>query len=131
MGRVNLIAAVGKRGQMGLNGEMPWGLTQKDDLKWFLRTTKGHVLIAGSRTARTLPSPLGFERDLYVWHRGTDPAHMIETIRREIPGKDIFIVGGARTYKAFLPLVERLLIGRVDYDGPADTWFPFEELALR
>ena len=102
----------------------------KDDLKWFRETTAGHILIAGSATAHGLPR-LGHGRSVYVWHRYYNPKEQIDFLRSVHPERHIFIIGGAQTYKAFMPYVERFLINRVDYDGPADTWFPFETLAER
>lgn len=131
MGRVCLIAAVGKSGQIGLNGDLPWGRTMKDDLRWFREQTTGGILIAGSTTAHSMPYPLGKGRSVYVWRRYYRPADQIKFLREAFPERDIFIVGGTQTYRAFLPFVERFLINRVDYDGPADTWFPFEALVDR
>jgi dihydrofolate reductase len=50
---VNLIAAVGSRGQIGLKGELPW--SSSADLAWFKRTTMGGVVIVGYRTYKTMP----------------------------------------------------------------------------
>ena len=43
------------------------------------------------------------------------------------PGWPIWIAGGAHTWRAFAPHINGLkLISIVDYDGPADAWFPFD-----
>lgn len=110
---------------------MPWGRTMKEDLKWFRETTKGGLLIAGSKTAHTLPYPMGHGRGVYIYHRYYRPEDQVKFLRESFPDRNIFIIGGAHTYKAFMPYVERFLINRVDYDGPADTWFPFEALGGR
>ena len=39
------IAAVGVRGQLGLNGRLPW--YDKTDLAWFREMTYGHSVVVG------------------------------------------------------------------------------------
>ncbi len=103
----------------------------KDDLRWFREQTAGGILIAGSATAFGLPYPMGLGRSVYVWHRYVNPKETIDFLRAVHPDRNIFVIGGARTWQAFMPLIERVLINRVDYDGPTDTWFPYEALAVR
>lgn len=127
LGSVGLIVAVGQSGQIGLNGEMPWP-RNRPDLKWFREMTTGAALIVGSRTLPTLPEELRngkdrYDRTCYVWGRGIPPQDLIARIRAKSPGRGIFVVGGQLTYAAFMPFVERLYISRIQYDGPADTWF--------
>ncbi|MGZ8364781.1 MAG: dihydrofolate reductase [Nitrospira sp.] len=131
MGSVYLIAAVGLRGQVGLNGDMPWGRTMKDDLRWFRETTKNSILITGSATAKTLPCPIGHGRTVYVWHRDVNPKELLDFLRAVHPDKDIYVIGGVRTWQAFWPWTKLALISHVEYDGPADTWFPFNALVVR
>lgn len=47
------IAAIGVRGQLGLNGGLPWH--DKTDLAWFREMTWGHVIVVGHNTLRQLP----------------------------------------------------------------------------
>lgn len=51
---VNLIAAVGKSGQLGMNGKLPW--YDPEDLKWFRQETFGDVVVFGSKTYDDLPN---------------------------------------------------------------------------
>lgn len=115
---INLIAAVGNRGQLGLEGNLPW--YNPEDLAWFKALTMGQTLVVGHRTAQTLPPLPG--RTLLVMERDMDPAAMKKQAERE--GKDLWIIGGAATYERWMPHVDRFFIARIDYDGPADTWLP-------
>ena len=47
------IAAIGVRGQLGLNGRLPWH--DKRDLAWFREMTYGHAVVVGHNTLRQLP----------------------------------------------------------------------------
>ena len=114
---IRLIAAVGRRGQLGLNGTIPW--KEPADLKWFMTLTEGCVVILGNRTASVIGELKG--RYIYRWY-GDNPKKTIEKIEHLWPHLPIWIAGGAYTYKAFMPHVKRAIITRVDYDGPADVW---------
>lgn len=128
LGSIGLIVAVGNDGQIGLDGQMPWP-PNRPDLKWFREMTTGAALIVGSKTLATLPEELRtgkdrYDRTCYVWGKGVPPQDLIARIRAKSPGRDIFVIGGAVTYRAFLPFVDRFYVARIRYDGPADTWFP-------
>lgn len=113
--RVNLIAAIGKSGQIGLDNKLPWH--NSDDLKWFKVLTMGHTLIVGARTAETLPPLPG--RTLLVMGREDTPESMLANIQAE----EVWIIGGAATYAKWYDYVDRFFISQIDYDGHADTYF--------
>ena len=114
---IRLIAAVGRRGQLGSNGTIPWN--EPTDRKWFMGLTEGSIVILGNRTVSMVGETNG--RYIYRWY-GEDPKITIKKIEKLWPHLPIWIAGGAHTYKAFMPHVKRAIITRVDYDGPADVW---------
>lgn len=119
---VRLIAAVGRRGQLGLDGRLPWH--DPEDLRWFREQTMGGVVVLGGRTWAAMPYLPGRQvvRDLsYV-----APQDFVHNIAYWQPEKTIWIAGGAKTYARWLTsgLVRRAVITFIDYDGPADTWMP-------
>jgi len=117
---VRLIAAVGRRGQIGFAGRLPWH--EPEDLAWFRAQTIGHVVVMGWRTARivgNLP-----DRIVVPWLGEDDPAKFLARTAGRFPGRIVWIAGGAKTYRAFMPHVRRAVVTLVDYDGPADTWMP-------
>ncbi len=122
---IRLIAAVGRSGQIGVHGKMPW--YDSEDLRWFKSVTLWNVVIMGSRTARavgTLP-----QRHVVPWS-GQEPAQFLAELAAAEkpkwcgPSPVIWIAGGAHTYKAFMPFVKRCVVTLIDYDGPADAWMP-------
>lgn len=122
---VNLIAAVGHKWKIGLDGALPW--RDRADLSFFRKMTSGGIVIVGARAFKTLPALPG--RDVYVWERGIEPADMVRSLKEW--RRPIWIAGGAATYRAFAPQVDGLrLINLVDYDGPADTFFPADAYGL-
>ena len=115
---INAIVAIGKSGQMGLNGRLPWH--DREDLLWFRRKTMGGVLICGVKTLAGLPDSVHEGRRIIAWTREN-----LEDVIREVKAIEspVWVIGGAETYRVWAPHIDRWHIGRINYDGPADTWF--------
>ena len=68
MADVRAMCAIGKRGQLGLKGRMPWEGDRRPefvaDVARFWEATRGHVLIAGPTTLRSVPAWAHAERTL-------------------------------------------------------------------
>lgn len=128
---VHLIAALGRRGQVGRDGSLPW--QAPEDLAWFRRQTMGSAVIVGGRTFASLPRLPG--REVFPFDGTIAPADMIRSIHSGYQ-RTIWIAGGAATWRAFAPLVTGLrLLSLVDYDSdPADdarhTFFPFDAYGI-
>lgn len=124
---VNLIAAIGKRGQLGLDGKLPWQV--KADIAWFRQMTMGSCIIIGRATMPDLPYLPG--RMVYTFDRHNTPRGLLDLIGIQYPGWPVWIAGGAATYRAFAHHINGLrLLSVVDYDGPADAWFPFDAYGM-
>ncbi len=143
---IHLIAAVGLRGQIGLNGQVPWhndptfSEQTKRDLETFARMTEGGVLIMGSKTAASLPkgfrangrrimilsrTKTTFDMETVAEDRMMDPLTCIAHINAQTRGgRDIFICGGREVYAIFAPHVDWHHISVFPYNGPADTYMP-------
>lgn len=130
MADIRLIAAVGRSGQLGLGNAMPW--QDPKDVKWFADQTRGGIVIMGARTMSPLAGPFANYprgRTFITWSGKTPPAQVIADMKaiiriEQTPQRIIWIAGGAHTYEAFMPFVQRAVITRIDYDGPADAWMP-------
>jgi dihydromethanopterin reductase len=132
MSIVNLIAAVGRQGQLGLEGDLPWH--NPADLAFFKSVTNGSILVFGQRTLdRMNAMAIGFPRRLRRnWPRHIEPGDLLKDLHRKYPDWPIWIAGGAATYRAFAPFVDGVkIISLIDYDGPADTWFPFDAFGMK
>lgn len=110
---ISAIAAVGNNWQIGLDGKLPWP-RQKADMDWFRDMTTGKVMIVGHYTYPTVKELDGtLNRILVRAEEFAGPLHL-----------DHIIIGGERTYRQFAEGIDQLYLSRIDYDGPADTYFP-------
>lgn len=114
------ICAIGKSGQMGLAGGLPWH--DPADLTRFKQITRGHILICGYNTAKTLPVLPG--RLVYVPPRDEAPGTTLVIMAHHNESK-IYLIGGPKLFTQWVAagLIDRWDITRIDYDGKADAWF--------
>lgn len=114
---------------IGNAGKLPWHLPA--DLDFFKRTTTGHPIVMGRKTYESIGRPLPKRRNIVLsrdpeWSaKGVDvihgPANLINL--SGIHG-EVFIIGGAEIYAAFMPVLDEILVSHIfeAYDG--DTTFP-------
>jgi dihydromethanopterin reductase len=122
MAEVRAMCAIGQRGQLGLNGRLPWegnkGWQYQADVARFFDLTRGHVLIAGPRTIASIPPPAYEHRTIVEIRSGMDPAHVLA----QFPHRVVYVGGGPPVWTAYAPFIEHWDITRLPYDGEADTW---------
>lgn len=125
------IAAVGKRRQIGLKGELPWSIP--DEYRHFQDTVRGQHVLIGRKNFESHAGdvegayPIVLTRNAdYRPENGVAFGELSEVI--EYAGKNnipqIFVIGGAEIYRLTLPFLSEFLWTEVDYDGEADAWFP-------
>lgn len=124
------IAALTPHRVIGRNGGLPWHLPE--DLKFFKRTTLGHVVLMGRATFDSIGQPLTGRENWVLTRGGPIPGARIiasiEDIPEPPPGKRIYLIGGAQVFASLLPRCEELLLTRLREEYPGDTYFPpFEE----
>ncbi len=128
---INIIVALGKQNQIGLNNTMPWHLS--DDLKSFKKITSGHTIIMGRKTfesiGKALPNRMNF---VLTSQPKTISAYEVcsfksldKAIKKaQMYDDEIFVIGGASVFEETLKIADKLIVTHVDYDGEADTFFP-------
>lgn len=129
------IAAMSLNRVIGAEGKIPWHLSE--DLRFFKRTTMGHVILMGRKTYESLGRPLPGRENWVVTRGGAIPG--VRTLREpgEIAepcdGRELFVIGGAQIYEALLPRCEEVFLTLVKRTVAGDAFFPpFEEdFALR
>ena len=124
------IAAMSLNRVIGADGKIPWHLSE--DLKFFKRTTLGHVVLMGRKTYDSLGKPLP-GRENWVLTRGgdlpgvrviRDPADVAEPG----DGRELYVIGGAQLYAALLPRCSELLLTLVNREVEGDVFLPrFED----
>jgi dihydrofolate reductase len=127
--RLTIIAAVGKRGELGLAGGLPWRLP--GDLAFFKRTTMGHPVIMGRRTFDEVKKPLPGRENIVVTRNrdfaadGVVAVASLEEAMAHCAERDeAFVIGGAEIYRQALSRADRMILTRIDAEFEADTWFP-------
>ena len=138
------IAAVGRNGAIGRDGDVPWHIPE--DWQRFKRLTLGCTLIMGRTTFEAIGRPLPGRSSLVIsrdpaagdrWRAsaaGERPLPEGTTVRF-VPSLDealaladrahpVWIGGGAQIYRLAWPLLDELDICEVDQAPEADTFFP-------
>ena len=137
---IALVAALGRRREIGADGKMLWHISR--DLRLFKQLTLGKPVIMGRVTFESLGGkPLPGRTNVVLSRKGTEnvPAgvHVVSSpdsalrtgLRFAGTGGDkspeIMIIGGGQVYRQFMARADRLYLTHVDamYEG-ADTYFP-------
>jgi dihydrofolate reductase len=124
------IVAIAKNLAIGRNGKLPWHYSA--DLKFFKQTTSGHAVVMGSNTWRSIGRPLPNRLNVVLSHSGeidAPPEVMkLETTDEVVElskllVKDVFIIGGAKTYAEFADVIDKWIVTRVPLEiDDADTF---------
>ena len=125
---VHLIWAEARGRVVGADGAIPWRLPE--DQRMFRARTQGATVVMGRATWDSLPErfrPLPGRRNVVLtrdrsWSApGAEVAHGIDEV--DLSG-EVWIIGGATVYAAFLPRARHILRTRIDLDVTGDTHAP-------
>lgn len=136
MPKIELVTAIDLNGAIGLDNKLPWNC--KEDLAFFQRLTKGHIVIMGRKTQESLPKRhLPGRVNLVVSKTlKKNPenctafrsryAALWEACRiQAATGQRIFVIGGSQIYALFKDIVTDYHITRIHDRFEADQFFPF------
>jgi dihydrofolate reductase len=120
------IVAMSRNRVIGADGKIPWHLSE--DLKFFKRTTLGHVVLMGRKTYESIGKPLP-GRENWVVSRSADfpgvrMIRELNEISEPADGRDLFLIGGAELYRALLPRCSELYLTLVKREVAGDAFFP-------
>jgi dihydromethanopterin reductase len=122
MADVRAMCAIGKRGQLGLGGRMPWegetGAEFVADVARFFDVTRGHVLIAGPRTTASVPDFAKRDRTVVEIRSSMQPAEVLARFTDRV----VYVGGGPAVWAVYAPFIRHWDITRLPYDGEADRW---------
>ena len=126
-----------------LSADRKWGLGYQgrllvsipSDLRFFRETTMGRVVVMGRKTLESLPAgqPLAGRKNVVLTRdeaykvKGCEIFHNLKDAMeflKQFKSEDIYIIGGAEIYEAFLPYCDTAHITWIDYEYMADTWLP-------
>ena len=139
------IVAVDRQNAIGKGGKLPWHYSA--DMKFFRETTTGHAVVMGRKTWLTLGKPLKNRLNIVLSRDPSIEPQESLLVLSDIDSvlslndsltTDLFVIGGAQIYEAFLPRIERWIVTEVPITVKgADTFMPggyldgFEERDLR
>lgn len=116
---------------IGLDGDMV--VSNRADMRHYVRHTKGHTILMGRRTLESFPGgrPLKDRRNVVVtrdesWTpEGVDIAHSLaEALDMVAEDDEVWVVGGGQVYRALLPMCSRAVITKNHCVRTCDTFFP-------
>lgn len=121
-----IIAAVAENGCIGKSGKIPWHFSE--DFKHFKKSTVGHTVVMGRKTFESIGNtPLPGRKNVVLSstllaHKGLVVVRNFEDVLKF--NGDVYICGGSRLYKEFLPIADEMIITHVlgEYEG--DAFFP-------
>ncbi len=129
---VSAIAAYSKNRVIGIENQLPWHLPA--DMRYFMRTTKGHHVLMGRKTYESMGVPLKNRTNIVVTSNpyyvgsGLVVVHSIKEgidFARNNGEEELFIIGGAEIYKQSLPLLDKLYVTEIDLEvSGGDAFFP-------
>ena len=132
---ISHLVAVSNELVIGVDNDLPWNL--KDDLAHFKKYTLNKVIIMGRKTYESIGRPLP-NRINYVISRTIkeiDGANVFNNLEEamlsaEKHNKDldieneIVIIGGGYLFEETLPILNKLVITKVDCSVAGDVYYP-------
>ncbi len=127
------IAAADKNWGIGNKGKLLVSIPE--DMKFFRSTTMGKTVIMGRKTLESLPGgrPLKDRNNIVLTKNkgyvcdGATVVHSVEELLeviKDVPGDEVFVIGGGSIYRELLPHCDKAYITRLDFVYEADTYFP-------
>ena len=124
---------------IGYRGGIPWELPE--DLRHFVKLTRGSTVIMGRHTWESLPSrPLKGRKNIVVTSRGlriprisydeeiVGTAHSLRDALQGVTTQDAWIIGGSQLYLEGLPYASRVYKTVLDNYVVGDTFAPILNL---
>ena len=130
MGKITIIAAIGKNLELGYNNDLIWKIPE--DLKFFRDNTMGKTIVMGLNTFNSLPKKLPnrkhivlTRKDIYI-DDSVIVMHSIEELLKYIDdnNEEIMIIGGAMIYNEMINHADKMLLTEIYMSAKADVYFP-------
>jgi dihydrofolate reductase len=125
------IAALGKNREIGLKGKLPWNIPE--EYAQYKKTVKNHFVLVGRKNFEANGSDIEgsraivLSRNEYSHPKAEIVCHSMTKVV-EFAEKNsihtIYVIGGSEIYQLTLPYLSEFMCSVVDYEGPADTFFP-------
>jgi dihydrofolate reductase len=130
------IVAVAKNSAIGKDGKLPWHYSS--DLKFFRRTTLDSAVVMGFNTWQSIGKPLPRRLNIVLSRANSienQPSVLLLRSKTEVSALakylncDLFIIGGAQTYKTFAADIEKWIVTEIpETIENADAFMPTDFL---
>lgn len=129
-----MVVAIGPKREIGYQNKLLWHLPE--DLKNFKKITTGRAILMGRKTFESIGKPLPNRKNIVLTRDESfqpegvtvihDPMMAFDTALEhdDSENSELMVIGGEEIFKLFLPYTQRIYLSEVDYQGPADTFFP-------
>lgn len=124
-----IIAAIGKKRELGINGDLVWRI--KEDLQFFRDTTMGHYILMGRKTYDSMPKNLAGRKYLVLSRsldeKGVTTFKDVDTFLEfaRSTDEDIYVIGGGSVYTMLIQCADKMILTEIDEIEPnADVFFP-------
>lgn len=126
------IVATAQNFAIGKDGKLPWHYSA--DLKFFKQTTLGNAVLMGFKTWQSIGKPLPKRLNIVLSRSQNienQPSVLLLRSKAEVLALaqylncNLFIIGGAKTYKNFADVIEKWIVTRIPQSVEnADTFMP-------
>ena len=127
------IAAMDVNRVIGRDNQIPWHYPA--DMKHFVRTTKGHPVVAGRKTYESfkdhpLPGRLNLILTRNPDYTSDEGVIVCQTLdqavatARESNATKLFVLGGAEIYQLALPNTDEMILTHLPIEVEGDAYFP-------
>lgn len=126
-----MIAAIGKKRELGKNNKLLWEIPE--DMSRFKHLTKNHVVIMGQKTYESIGKALPYRFNIILSddvNFSPSDCRVVTSIENalkvagEQEKEEVFVIGGGQIYKLFLPHADKLYLTEIAATAKADTFFP-------
>lgn len=129
--KISLIVAASENNVIGRDNDLPWKLP--DDMKHFVRTTKGHCILMGRKNlesfGRLLPKRTNIllTRDQKYKFEGAEIFYDLQkaiTFAKDSGEEELMVIGGGEIYRQCMPFADRIYLTRIHAKVDGDVYFP-------
>ena len=126
--KLSIIVAADEQNGIGKNNALLCHLP--NDLKFFKKTTSGFPIVMGRKTFESIGKALPNRRNVVISRTLTELEGCevyasiglaLEALKEEA---QVFIIGGDSIYQQVLPLVQEVILTRIQHTFEADAFFP-------
>lgn len=129
--KISLIVAASENHVIGRNNDLPWRLP--DDMKFFVKTTKGHHILMGRKNLESFGKLLPNRTNILLTRDSNyqfEGAEIFSDLKQAIDfaktngEEELMVIGGGEIYRQCMPMADRIYLTRVHAEIEGDVYFP-------